>query len=60
MVKRRRNAQCQARLLTLSQVGGKQELGQRTGVIGGALQHESGGRFGEKGLLEALKIEADP
>jgi len=39
-------------LLTLSQVGRKQELGQRTEVIGGP--------FGEKGMLEALRIEADP
>ncbi|WMV55733.1 hypothetical protein MTR67_049118 [Solanum verrucosum] len=54
------NGQCLARLLTLSQVGRKQELRQRTEVIGGQFQHASGGPFGEKGMLEALRIEADP
>ncbi|KAG5615822.1 hypothetical protein H5410_015646 [Solanum commersonii] len=50
------NGQCLARLLTLSQVGRKQELRQRE-VIGGQFQHASGGLFGEKGMLEALRIE---
>ncbi|WMV37954.1 hypothetical protein MTR67_031339 [Solanum verrucosum] len=54
------NGQCLARLLTLSQVGRKQELRQRTEVIGGQFQHASGGPIGEKGMLEALRIEADP
>ncbi|WMV59186.1 hypothetical protein MTR67_052571 [Solanum verrucosum] len=54
------SGQCLARLLTLSQVGRKQELGQITEVIGGPFQHASGGPFGEKGMLEALRIEADP
>jgi len=35
-------------------------LRQRTEVIGGQFQHASGGPFGEKGMLEALRIEADP
>ncbi|WMV08412.1 hypothetical protein MTR67_001797 [Solanum verrucosum] len=54
------NGRCLARLLTLSQVGRKQELRQRTKIIGGPFQHASGGPFGEKGMLEALRIEADP
>lgn len=52
--------QCLARLLTLSQAGRKQDLGLRTEVTGGPFQHASGGPFGEKEMLEALRIEADP
>lgn len=52
----RYHGQCLEKLLTLYSAGSKLDLGQEIGITGGLFHHVFGVQFGNKGMVDVLRI----